>query len=302
MVRVPNYSMKLLCPHCKSEEIVKHGFFSSLAHGKQQRYFCKSCDKKFIPQNAFYRMRNTPQKITLCLDLFYKGISTRQIQAHLQAFYPHNSSWVSVYSWVVKYAKIIGEFTDNLKIKSSKEIQIDEMEIGSRKSKYKGYFIDSIDIETRYMVSSEFKKNRDLKEVKQVLAKAKAKTENQLRIITSDGWSAYPKAIKKVFGYNNKLGKHKVTHKVVTASKGEGFNIWVERVHNSIRQRTRAFRGLHGSIHSAYSLMKGIEIYYNFIKKHEALNYKTPSELAIPELKFETPNRWRELIERTNTL
>jgi len=46
--------------------------------------------------------------------------------------------------------------------------------------------------------------------------------------------------------------------------------------------------------------MKGIEIYYNFVKKHEALNYKTPSELAIPELKFETPNRWMELIEKSN--
>lgn len=43
--------------------------------------------------------------------------------------------------------------------------------------------------------------------------------------------------------------------------------------------------------------MKGIEIYYNFIKKHEALNYKTPVELAISELKFKTPNRWKELIE-----
>ena len=46
--------------------------------------------------------------------------------------------------------------------------------------------------------------------------------------------------------------------------------------------------------------MKGIEIYYNFIKKHEALNYKTPSEIAIPELKFETPNRWIELIKLAN--
>lgn len=42
--------------------------------------------------------------------------------------------------------------------------------------------------------------------------------------------------------------------------------------------------------------MKGMEIYYNFVKKHEALKGKTPSELAIPELKFESANRWLELI------
>lgn len=77
------------CPHCKSKEVVRRGHFQTEAHGEQQRYFCKSCGKKFIPQTAFYRMKNSPQKITLCLDLFYKGVSTRKIQQHLQAFYPH---------------------------------------------------------------------------------------------------------------------------------------------------------------------------------------------------------------------
>jgi len=42
--------------------------------------------------------------------------------------------------------------------------------------------------------------------------------------------------------------------------------------------------------------MRGIEIHYNFIRKHEALNYKTPSDMAIPNLTFQTKNRWLELI------
>jgi len=77
-----NYK-KVLCPHCKSNVVVKQGFFKTQAHGKQQRYFCKNCNKKFILQTSFYRMRNHPKKITLCLDLFYKGISTKEIQQHL---------------------------------------------------------------------------------------------------------------------------------------------------------------------------------------------------------------------------
>jgi hypothetical protein len=43
--------------------------------------------------------------------------------------------------------------------------------------------------------------------------------------------------------------------------------------------------------------MKGLEIFYNFVDKCGASNSKTPSESAIPNLKFETPNRWLELIE-----
>jgi len=74
---VPGYIMvpkgenkKTICPHCKSLEVVKRGTLNTKAHGKQQRYFCKSCSKKFIEQTPFYRMRNNHQKITLCLDLF----------------------------------------------------------------------------------------------------------------------------------------------------------------------------------------------------------------------------------------
>ena len=48
--------------------------------------------------------------------------------------------------------------------------------------------------------------------------------------------------------------------------------------------------------------MKGIEVYYNFVKKHEALNYKTPSEVAIPSLKFKTANKWKELIEMSSKI
>ena len=161
----------------------------------------------------------------------------------------------------------------------------------------KNWSINAIDVKTRFLLNSHYAKFRNKKELRCVLNEVKNKTQDRVKIVTTDGLTTYTNLVKKTWGYDNTIGKYKIRHKVVTASKGEGFNILVERIHNSIRQRTNSFRGLHGSINSAYSLMKGIEIYYNFIKKHEALNYKTPSELAIPKLKFETPNRWLELIE-----
>lgn len=292
---------KIICSKCSKENVIKWTKRKTENRGLIQRYKCKDCGKTFSIDDGFFRMRNTPNKVTLCLDLFYKGISTRQIQSHLQAFYPHNSSHKSIYKWVVKYGRLIGKFTDKLKIKSGKEIQIDEMEMGSRKSRYAGWFIDSIDTETRYMVSSEFKKHRDLKEVKLVLGKVKRKTEGQVQIITSDGWLAYPKAIKKVFGYNKHLGKFNVKHNQVNASKGEGFNIKIERLHNSIRHRVKTFRGFHGSVNSANAIMRGYEVYYNFIRKHLALGC-CPYELAVPELKdkLNVPNKWLVLIEMAN--
>lgn len=282
---------KIICPHCNSCNTIKRGGYTSNARGYVQRYFCKSCNKKFIEQNPFYRMRNAPQKITLCLDLFYKGVSTRQIQHHLQAFYPHNASWVSIYRWIVKYSKKISKFTDNLKLQVGKEMQIDEVEYKTRGKQ--SWFIDSIDTTTRFMVASNYVKSRGQEELKQVLKLARKKTDRQFDTITSDGFKAYPKAIHSAFGYYN-FQRNEIKHKVVTQLKKEGFNIMIERMHNSLRQRTKTFRGFHGSIESANAVMKGYEIYYNFIRKHLALG-KTPSELAT-NIKLNENNKWLELI------
>ena len=150
------------------------------------------------------------------------------------------------------------------------------------------------------MVASEFKRERGMKDVKHVLYKAKKKTENQVSIVTTDGWLAYPKAIQKTFTLKNKSNtkKYGVIHNQVNASAGEGFNIKIERLHNSVRHRIKTFRGFHGSVHSANSIMRGYEIYYNFIRKHQALNC-CPYELAIPELKdkLNVPNKWLALIQ-----
>ncbi len=300
-----NYK-NISCPHCKSKEIVKRGTFETKAHGKQQRYFCKSCNKKFIKRTAFYRMRNNPKKITLSIDLFYRGVSTRKVQEHLRAFYPHNASHKSIYKWIVKYSKIISQFTDKLKLQVGEEIQIDEMEYHRRKYHTKrgvdkNWFIDIIDSKTRFIVSAEYVKAREQKELKSVLKKAKQKTGEQVKIITSDGLLAYPNAIKKVYGFSNKTHRVNVYHNQVNASRGEGFNIMIERLHNNIRQRTKTFRGFHGSVDSAKAIMKGLEIYYNFITKHQTLK-RCPYELACPELKekLNNPNKWLALIELSN--
>jgi len=297
---------QIKCPHCKSEEVVKRGSFKTEAHGKQQRYFCKKCNKKFIERTGFYRMRNSPQKITCALDLFYNGVSTRKVQQHFKAFYPHNSSHKSIYKWVIKYSSMISGFTDKLRINAGREVQVDEMEY-HRRIKHnkvgvsKDWFIDSIDCKTRFMVGSQYYKSRGKKEIKEVLSRVKYKTEGYIATITTDGLNAYENSIKSIYGYYN-LKKGKIKHNKVTAFKGDGFNIMIERLHNSIRERIKIFRGFHGSVESANAIMKGWEIYYNYIRIHQTIK-KCPYELAVPELKeimLNSPNKWISLIELAN--
>ena len=75
---------KVICPKCHSVKIIKRGKRKTQNRGLIQRYGCKDCGKRFVQDLGFFRMRNNNKKVTLCLDLFFKGVSTRQIQSHLQ--------------------------------------------------------------------------------------------------------------------------------------------------------------------------------------------------------------------------
>ena len=237
-------------------------------------------------------MRNSEKKITLCLDLFFKGISTRKIEEHLQSFYPQNSSWVTVYSWIIKYSNMIHKFTDKLRIKTGKELMSDEMEY-HRLGK-QNWFVDVMDTKTRYMVSSDYMTSRTLENMAKVLANARKKTGDQIKVVTTDGLKGYPRVLKKTFGLKTHWNhKSRIVHNIVIASE-RGFNHKIERLHNSIRERTKTMRGFHGSLEGASAIMKGYEVYYNFIRKHQALN-KRPYELTT-EIKL-GKNKWLGLIK-----
>ena len=185
------------------------------------------------------------------------------------------------------------------KIKELKK-RLDEMGYHRRKNHNKkgvskDWFIDSIDCKTRYMVSSKYFTSRGKEELKEVMNKIKYKTKGYVTTITTDGYTAYESVVKKTWDWSNKEQKYNVAHKKVIQLKGEGFNIIIERLHNSIRERTKVFCGFHGSVESAESIMKGYEIFYNFIRKHQAIK-KCPYKLAIPNLVLNSENKWLELI------
>ena len=284
---------KVFCRFCRGKDIKKDGKRKTQNRGSIQRYKCKKCNKRFVVDDGFFRMRNSEKKITLCLDLFFKGISTRKIEEHLQSFYPQNSSWVTVYSWIIKYSNMIHKFTDKLRIKTGKELMSDEMEY-HRLGK-QNWFVDVMDTKTRYIVSSEYMQSRTIENLIRVLKKARVATEEQIKVVTTDGLQGYPRVLKKTFGLKTHWDhKSRIVHNVVIASE-RGFNHKIERLHNSIRERTKTTRGFHGCLESAYAIMKGFEIYYNFIRKHQALG-KTPAEKALPELILGN-NQWLDLIK-----
>ena len=74
------------CSYCQSSRIVRRGTRKN-QRGLTQIYWCKACNRRFVVDLGFSRMKCSPQVITASLDLFFKGVSLRKITDHVKQFY-----------------------------------------------------------------------------------------------------------------------------------------------------------------------------------------------------------------------
>jgi hypothetical protein len=66
----------------------------------------------------------------------------------------------------------------------------------------------------------------------------------------------------------------------------------MERMNGEVRDREKVMRGLKTT---DSAIIKGLQIYHNFIRPHEALKGDTPAERA--GIKVEGQNKWLTIIQ-----
>ncbi len=279
--------VKVKCPRCKSEDCVKRGFSPTQKRGKQQRYLCNACDKTFIPDRGFWKMKNHERKVTKAIDLYFANLSSRKVRNTFKRHEDVKVSHVSVLDWCRKYVLKVQRFVDKLNPTLSGLCYADDTEIDRKGCK--DHFWACVDWGTRYINAIHYSVISGYKEASIFLSK----TKKQLpKYITTDAAKFYPKAFRKSF-YDNKLHGLKVEHKTINFYKDKKHNVRIETVFMKIKDRVDDFRGLK-ALWSAPILLAGIVLQHNYIEEHTTTR-KLPSELAQLNLSTGT-NRWLGLI------
>jgi putative transposase len=279
-----------LCPRCKSIRIAKAGFRYN--NGKKiQRYQCTDCKYRFTSNGGFEKMHNDSKIITLSLDLYFKGISLRKITDHIKQFYGVKICFTSIYRWIRKYSKIIGNHVDKLTPEVSGIWHTDEIALNV-KGGWK-WMWNLIDHNTRFLVASHITDTREIRDAREIFARAKAIAKKKPHFVVTDGLLAYQDAFNKEFYTMDARTKHV---KLANIQSYVNNNI-IERLHGTIRERNKVMRGL-GNNGSSEAMMDGYRTYYNFVRPHMGLNGKTPAEVANLLLPLEE-NKWLSLIKLT---
>ncbi len=60
------------CKYCNSTHIVKYGTFEGV-----QRYWCKECKRKFVPNDALAKMRTPIEVVAPTVGMYYGRITPK---------------------------------------------------------------------------------------------------------------------------------------------------------------------------------------------------------------------------------
>jgi putative transposase len=277
------------CRFCGSVNIIKWGYRKN-KNVKTPRFKCKDCGQTFVVDEGFAKMRIAPKMIVLSLDLYFKGVSLRKITHHIKQFYGIKVGKSAIHKWLKKYGKIINDYVDQLEPELSEVWHTDEMKVkcGGKWT----WLWNVMDSGTRFLLATHVSQTREIKDARKPFAKAKEMAKGKPKIMVTDGLKAYMDAFKKEFWtLRNPRTKHLRKPRFVDISN----NNLVERLNGTVREREKVMRGLKSEI-TAKTMIEGYRAYYNFIRPHQALNGKTPAEMANIDLELGR-NKWMGLIK-----
>jgi transposase-like protein len=264
---------KTICKYCGSENIEKHGIRHN-KNGMKQRYLCRECNKRFVVNDGFSKMKYDPEIITQALDLYFKGLSLRKVKDHFEQFLSKRIHHTTILIWIEKYTQIIDSYISNFKPELSNTWHTDEMMIRSG-GKW-SWLWHTMDRETRFMVANMISNSRTVEDARNLFKRVKQQAKSKPEFMVTDGLQSYHDAFNKEF-YTNILPQTKHLRNAGIAKKNN--NNMVERLHNTVREREKVMRGMQNN-ETAKVLMDGFRNYYNVLRPHMGIDNNTPAEMA----------------------
>ena len=285
-----NLDTESCCPKCGSNTfVIKRGIRYNRS-GSVQRYYCKKCGIRFVCRTAFQRMRSKAAIIVSALDLYFRGLSLRQVAEHLKFAYGTKITHSTIYNWIKKYVKLVNEYVKTLRVNSSSRWHMDDtlIKVSGRHMVLWGL----LDSKSRFLLALHVSSKRGAEEAQALIRKALETAKNEPSELISDGLGSYNVAIEKEFKENHR--ERNVVH--IRGPLTASFNNKMERFHGVLKSRVKNMCRLN-SEETAKTFAKGFETYYNFIKPHKALSGKTPAQAVGLTSK---KNNWLDLILDAN--
>jgi transposase-like protein len=276
------------CVFCGSKHVIKDGLRHNKA-GDLQRFACVECGRDFSVNVGFERMKHNPKAITTALQLYFSGESLRNTQKSLRllgAEVSHKTVW----KWIQKYVGLMDKYLDKITPQVSDTWRADEVFV-----KFRGnmkYLFAMMDDETRFWIAQQVADGKFTADVRPLFTESKRVAGKKPTTLITDGGMHFTKPFKNEF-YTAKYPRTEHIRDIRIA--GKVHNNKMERLNGEFRDREKVMRGLK-VVDSP--ILKGYQLFHNYVRPHEALKGKTPADLA--GIKVMGENKWETLIRNAS--
>jgi transposase-like protein len=233
-------------------------------------------------------MRNDKNIVVAALNFYYDGLSMRKTQRNLEQIFGEKVSQVTILNWIKKYSELVKQYMIAEVPQLSGLWHEDETMLSVEGRNI--WFWEMIDEDTRFMVASHMSNTRTFEDTVSIFKKGFEQSKVKPRAVFVDGCNAYKAAFNKVFYTMRKDTRPELVQRVGIRAR-ETNNI-VERLHGTLKDRTRCMRGLK-AYDSTKLLLEGWSVHYNCVRPHQSLGGKTPAQAA----RMNVPNNWKGLID-----
>jgi transposase-like protein len=283
-----DFSTTDACIFCGSKHVIKDGLRHNKS-GEIQKFNCLDCLRYFTVNVGFDKMKHNPKAITTALQLYFSGESLRNTQKSLRllgAEVSHKTVW----KWIQKYVGLMDRYLDKITPQVSDTWRADEVFV-----KFRGnmkYLFAMMDDETRFWIAQQVADGKFTADVRPLFAESKRVAGKSPMTLITDGGMHFTKPFKREF-YTNTLPR--VQHIRDIRFDGTVHNNKMERLNGEVRDREKVMRGLK---REDTPILKGYQIFHNYIRPHEALKGETPADRCGIKVKGE--NKWLTLIQNAS--
>jgi transposase-like protein len=196
----------------------------------------------------------------------------------------------TIANWIEKYTLLMKGYVDKLNPGVGDVWRADEIYM-----KIKGnmkYLFALIDDETRYWIAQEVADSKHKHDAAGLFHEGKQLMDKVPAVLITDGLASYHDAFNKEFYTNTCPRPRHINAIKLGGHTGDENNNKMERINGEIRDREKTMRGLKKK---NTSILKGMQVYHNFIKPHKGLDGKTPAEACGIVVNGE--NKWMTLIQ-----
>lgn len=270
------------CKYCNSVDVVKNG-----KQNGYQKYWCKDCNRKFLDNDKFPKMKTDKNIMAIALDLYFNGLSLRKVKRMLKKIYGKTVNESTIWRWIDKYSPMVKGFTDALEPNVNNRWHADETGIHVKGEL--AWWWGIIDRDTKYLVESHVG-GRTRKDAHKLFSRAK-RAHGVPRVIYHDGLRSYD-AVREVM-FNDITDEVELSVRDDIGIRSPVNNNPIERLNSTLKQRLKVMRGLQ----NPQALLDMWQVHYNYMRPHQTLGGRTPAQASGLELPMNPNNGWGDLIK-----